>query len=89
MDKKTINLCPEHYGPETDFYWTQDRFYTEMFKFPHGFVKFVKWICQSYCMYFLPIAQQNQAEVWPSYALSISGPLAIFFTFLSFLSESS
>ena len=48
----------------------------------NGFVKVIVCI--------LPFAQQNQAEVWPSYALSISGPLAIFFfTYLSFLSESS
>ena len=37
----------------------------------HGFVKVVKWICQSYkmnlssCVYSSPSAKSNQPEVWP------------------------
>ena len=39
----------------------------DLSKLIYGFVKVVKWNCQSFSMYFPPLAKQNQAEVWPRF----------------------
>ena len=50
--------------------WTSLIVYMDMSKLLHGFVKAVKWICQSCSIYFSPLAKQNRAEVVGASALS-------------------
>ena len=52
--------------------WISRSCYIYLSKVLHVFLKLVTWICQIVqSMYFLSLAKQNQAEVWPRFQSSL------------------